>query len=265
MGQIFAGFFKSLNLTCLVSDIGTQLSNEKLVAQCNVIIFSLPISKTVTVIESLLPYISPEQMLVDFTSLKTAPIQAMLKSKAEVLGMHPMFGPGTESLKGQTIIYCASRKGKQTDSFLELFKKAGLKLKASTPEKHDRMMSLIQALNHTNALVMAKVISEFGEELKESLEYSGPVYLMRFDLIARMLSQSPELYADLALENPFGREVFDKWQESARLISEIIANGDKQGFIDYFSQAAKSFSPILNSGLERSNKIIKYLTELEEE
>ena len=77
--------------------------------QCDLVIVSVPIRDTVRVIEEIAPLLTQDQLLCDLTSLKVAPVDAMLKSKAQVIGLHPMFGPTVSSLRHQTIIVCPAR------------------------------------------------------------------------------------------------------------------------------------------------------------
>lgn len=107
MGQWFEAFFEKRGYEVLISSRRTPLSNKELVQKSDVVIISVPIRVTVEIIKEVGPYIAPEALLMDFTSLKKASVEAMLKySKSEVMGAHPLFGPNIESLKGQTIILC---------------------------------------------------------------------------------------------------------------------------------------------------------------
>ena len=50
-------------------------------------------------------------LLMDVTSIKEAPVKAMLEStKASVVGTHPMFGPSVHSLQGQRVVLCLERR-----------------------------------------------------------------------------------------------------------------------------------------------------------
>ena len=72
-------------------------------------VVSVPIGSTVPVIREIAPLLTCDQLLCDLTSLKVAPVKAMLRSSAQVVGLHPMFGPNTGSLAGQTIIATPAR------------------------------------------------------------------------------------------------------------------------------------------------------------
>ena len=66
---------------------------------CDLVVVSVPIRDTVRVIGEIAPFLREDQLLCDFTSLKTGPVAAMLRSKAAVIGLHPMFGPTVSSIR----------------------------------------------------------------------------------------------------------------------------------------------------------------------
>ena len=49
-------------------------------------------------VKDIAPFISPEQIVIDITSIKGGPVEVMHKylPTAAILGTHPLFGPGAE-------------------------------------------------------------------------------------------------------------------------------------------------------------------------
>jgi hypothetical protein len=109
MGRFFAKVFKQAGWEVIVSGTKTPLTSRDVAEMADLIMVSVPIRTTVGVIREVAPLLSEEQVLCDLTSLKVEPVRAMLASRAEVIGLHPMFGPGAVSLRGQTIV--ATRQG----------------------------------------------------------------------------------------------------------------------------------------------------------
>ena len=92
----------------------------------SLVIVSVPIHDTVRVIDEIAPFLTADQILCDLTSLKVKPVEAMLKSKADVIGLHPMFGPTVSSLHHQTIIVCPARAGDaELQALLSIFRGGG--------------------------------------------------------------------------------------------------------------------------------------------
>ncbi|MFY9545509.1 MAG: prephenate dehydrogenase/arogenate dehydrogenase family protein, partial [Candidatus Methanoculleus thermohydrogenotrophicum] len=104
MGRFFAGVFEEAGWEVVVSGTKTPRTNQDVAEMADLVMVSVPIRATVGVIREVAPLLSEEQIFCDLTSLKVEPVRAMLASRAEVIGLHPMFGPGAVSLRGQTIV-----------------------------------------------------------------------------------------------------------------------------------------------------------------
>ena len=51
-----------------------------------------------------------ESLLTDFCSLKERQVECMLEnSKCSVVGTHPLFGPGEDSIEGRRVAICPGR------------------------------------------------------------------------------------------------------------------------------------------------------------
>ena len=90
-----------------------------------------------------------DSLLMDLTSLKAGPVRAMLEASAsEVIGLHPLFGPGVPSLEGQNIVLCRARGTRWLPWVRDIFGRKNANLIEATPERHDEVMAVVQALNH---------------------------------------------------------------------------------------------------------------------
>ncbi|MCM2325114.1 MAG: prephenate dehydrogenase/arogenate dehydrogenase family protein [Candidatus Woesearchaeota archaeon] len=260
MGKMFSRLFKDNGFDVLISDIGTKTTNEEIVKTCDAVMFSVPISVTASVIESLLPYAHKGQILMDLTSIKKPAIDAMMKSDCEVLGLHPMFGP-TLNLKKQTIVACKEREREKTTIFLELFEHAGMNVKIANAVEHDKQMAIVQGMTHFNAIVFGHALSKLELDLNETLGFTSPIYKMRFAMIGRILAQDAGLYADIELENPVMESVLKELDKSNEKLIRLIKSKDKEGFINYFNDAAKAFAGHKKESMELTNRMIKAISD----
>jgi prephenate dehydrogenase len=256
MGEWFSGFFSERSFAVLISDIGTRLTNEELVKKSDAVIFTVPISKTVAVIESVLPFTRKEQILMDLTSIKVPAVGAMMGSDCEVLGMHPMFGPFVKTMENQTIVLCNAREREKTKVFSDLFRKAGARLKISTADEHDRMMSVIQGMTHFSSIAMAHNMLEMGIDVDESISYTSPVYKINMEMTGRIMAQDPNLYAEIELYNPYTKECIERLVESSNTLLGIIEKKDKAAFIKYFEDSSRHMQKFREKALAESNKLI---------
>lgn len=268
LGKIFRKFFRKHGFKVLISGRNTKLTSIELAKKSDVIIFSVPIDATAKVIREVLPYIRKEQLLMDFTSIKEEPIKEMLRSKASVIGLHPMFGK-INSLRGKTIIVVPARPGKWMKLLVSLFKKGKIRIKITTAEKHDKIMAVLQGLVHFNFMALSATLKEISKEnnlsINDLLEYGGVIYRMRLGMIARILSQDPDLYADIAMLNKNTKKAFEKYEETAKKLNRVIQKKDKKGFEKLFNDSALFFGRFKGKALKESSYLIeqfsKYIKE----
>ncbi len=266
LGTIFKKFFISQGYEVLISGRNSELTSVDLVKRCDVVIFSVPIDVTKKVIEDVLSYTREDQLLMDFTSIKQEPIETMLKGKSSVIGMHPLFG-NIRDLEGKTIVVVPARAGDWQEWVLDLFKDAKLKVKITDAEEHDKLMAILQGVTHFNFITFGKILKDASEKFNvgfdDLLEYGGVVYQMRFGMIARLLSQDPELYGSIQIKNRYSQQMVGNYESAVRELAQIVKKKDKKGFVDYFKESRDFFDEdFRNEALVESTELIEHLSKI---
>jgi prephenate dehydrogenase len=257
MGGFFAGVFKRAGHDVLICGRNTRITCFDLAKECHLIMVSVPIRDTVRVIREIAPLLSPHQVLCDLTSLKVAPVDAMMESSASVIGLHPMFGPGVPSLRGQTIVVTPARCSDETlDSLLSVFGREGAVITLSTPEEHDRIMALVQGLTHFVTLMVADTMRRLSTTPRETSPYMSPVYQIEMGLVGRLLSQDPDLYGDMLRLNPFVKTVLCACGDSLKEIREIILSDDAGAFREIFLKNTLNFGEYCAKAGEETDYLI---------
>ncbi|MGL5800059.1 MAG: bifunctional chorismate mutase/prephenate dehydrogenase, partial [Plesiomonas sp.] len=106
LGQLFARLFTLSGYQVRVLDKDDWVNADALLDDAAMVLISVPISLTEAVIDRL-QQLPTDCILADLTSVKQAPLQAMLAvHRGPVVGLHPMFGPDLSSLAKQVIVYC---------------------------------------------------------------------------------------------------------------------------------------------------------------
>ncbi len=215
------------------------------------------------VILEVIPFLSEEQVFCDLTSLKVEPVRAMLASRAEVIGLHPMFGPGATSLRGgQTIVATppARCRPETLEGLLSVFRDQGAAITLSTPEDHDRMMAVIQGgLTHFGTLAKAEAIRRTGADVGETLAFTSPVYRIEMGLVGRLLAQDAGLYGDILQMNPAVPEVLGRFEEAVRTLREIIESRDDERFRAFFAENAGHYASYLAAATEETDDLINHV------
>lgn len=256
MGKVFSEFFKNLGYEVLISDLKTSLTPVKLAQKADVIIVTVPIDQTASVIKKFVHKLRPSQLVMDFTSVKEMPVKEMLKGKASVIGLHPMFNDSTFG-SGQKVIVCPARPGKWL-KWIEhtLGKEGGFILHKLTAKKHDQLMAIIQCLVHFAEFTFGKALQEVGMKVEDVLPFASPASSLKIEIAARLLSQDPNLYGNIQIENKYGQKFIKTLIKSSQELQGIIEKGDMNAFNKYFNKAAKFLGPYKEKAQKESDFII---------
>ena len=261
MGGVLSSLFRDLGHRVLIADLRTTPA-EQLVPQADVVVISVPIAVTEDVIRKLGPLLRPEALLLDVTSIKAAPLAAMLEStQASVVGTHPLFGPGSSSLIGQRVVLCRGRGEPWYQWLSQSLRARGLTITEAGAEEHDRAMALVQVLTHFQTQVFGLALARMGIPLGESRRFTSPAYLMELYVAARHFAQAADLYGPIEMRNPATREVTSQFQRAAQEIAEILASGDQARFDAVFQEVRAFFGEFAQEATEQSRFLIDRLVE----
>ncbi len=243
LGARFENYFKEKfpELSVEVSGRRTKLTNQDLVEQSDLVIFAVPIDQTIEVIESMMPYSRPSQIWTDFTSIKQQPIDAMLKSKAQVCGLHPLFGALPE-IENQTLIYCPERIDKiNLESLLCLLK--AFNLMSFSPQAHDDLMGVVQCASHMSDMVMGETLRQSGLDFETIWQVSSPSYRLKLEVMGRMFAQNPDLYADIATQNLSAPKFTNLFENATDKLAEVVSDRDRTTLIKSFEATKLYLTP----------------------
>lgn len=262
MGRVIADLFGDLGHHVMIADVDTALTPGEASASADVVIVSVPIDATVGVVEEIGPLVRPEALLMDVTSIKTAPMEAMLAAtRASVVGTHPLFGPSVHSLQGQRVVVTAGRGDEWRLWVEQMLRARGLTIVETTPEAHDRAMAVVQVLTHFSTEVMGKTLATLGVPIEDTLAFTSPVYMMELLMTARHFAQSPRLYGAIQMSNPRTSEVTRAFVRAAHELAEHVADQDRPAMEALFQEVRAFFGPFTDQALEQSSFLIDRLVE----
>jgi chorismate mutase/prephenate dehydrogenase len=262
MGALMVRLFGDLGHQVLVVDVDTDLTAADAAPVADVVVISVPIDATESVIRSVGPRVRDDALLMDVTSIKEAPIAAMLAStRASVVGTHPMFGPNVHSLQGQRVVVCRARGEEWADWVVRMLQARGLTVQETAPSHHDRMMAVVQVLTHFQTQVLGLTLARLGTPLDETLRFTSPAYLMELYVTARHFDQSPDLYGPIEMRNPATAHVTNAFGAAANEVADVLASGDRERFRQLFAEVRDFFGPFTHEALEQSSFLIDRLVE----
>ncbi|KKP39067.1 MAG: hypothetical protein UR28_C0010G0050 [Candidatus Peregrinibacteria bacterium GW2011_GWF2_33_10] len=258
LGAYFAKLFRNGDVKVLISDLNTKLSNEELIKKSDIVIFSVPLHLATEIIAKNIKFLRKDQLVMDFTSLKSLQIKEMLKSKAQVIGMHPMFGPSILSPKNQIVLYSPARTILEK-KFVKFIKSFGFIVEKIDPQKHDKLMSIVQVLIHFKAIVLGKALENLKIDIKDTLKVASPAYQMELAMVGRIFAQDPNLYGAIEIMNPESKKVLNILEESFNLYKDIILEKDLKKFCKEFEKTSDFMGGYCKKALDKTSKLFKYL------
>jgi prephenate dehydrogenase len=254
--------FGDLGHRVLVADVDTEIGAAEAAAAADVVIVSVPIDATEAVIAAVGPHVREDALLMDVTSVKRAPVDAMLAAtRASVVGTHPMFGASVHSLQGQRVVLCRGRGDAWADWLARTLTARGLVVTEATPEHHDRVMAVVQVLTHFQTQVLGLTLARAGLPLDETLRFTSPAYLLELYVAARHFAQSPALYGPLEMRNPELGAVTDAFRGAAAELAEVLRTGDQSAFEVMFAEVRAFFGDFTETALEQSSHLIDRIVE----
>lgn len=235
-GRWLRRFFEGrMGLTVLGTDqgqAGTQ-APEALLERCQVLVFSVPIRHTPAIIADYVRMADGRernQLWLDIASIKHAPVEAMLRSQAEVIGLHPMTAaPKSPTLKGRVLVVCEARLAHWRGWFEDLLAALRAECVYTTPERHDQVMALVQAMVHASHLAQAGVLGEYADRLGglgPLLPFRSAAFELDAAIIARMLAMNPSIYEDIQFGNPHVVPMLDALVRQIGELRACVVQGD---------------------------------------
>ena len=262
MGRFFAEQLSSSGHYVSILGRDGWLDARQLLEKADLVIVSVPIEQTVSIIEKAATYLTASTTLVDVTSIKTPIVRAMLdRHPGPVLGLHPMFGPGTDSFLAQNVVVCPARQQQAYQWFLDFIASKGGKLIECTPQEHDRMMSIVQAIRHFSSFGLGAFLAQEEIDLSRTLELASPLYRIQLDLVSRLFAQNGSLYLNVMLqeERP---QVISRLAATYSRLAESIEKGDRAALIAEFEATCSFFGQEACRAFEESNYMIDSLSHL---
>jgi chorismate mutase / prephenate dehydrogenase len=225
----------------------------------DVVIVAVPIDVTCDVVKEIAQHVREGACLMDVTSIKRAPLEAMLASVPEgvdVVGTHPMFGPHGIDFDRQKVVLCKGRGDASFARVKKLYETFGAETIEATAEEHDAQMALIQVLVHEKTMVLGSVLERLKADLGRSLQFASPIYRTELAMIGRMFSQRAELYADILTVNPEAPRLSHVFEQEAAHFARAVAMGDRDSVVTRFRQVADYMKDFATWAKRQSDAIL---------
>ena len=256
LGRLFGQMFGLSGYRVETLEQGDWPRADEILADAGLVMVAVPIDITCQIIDRL-GKLPADCLLVDVTSVKAAPLEHMLAvHQGPVLGLHPMFGPDVASLAKQVIVCCQGRDPAASQWLLDQMTIWGARLQQVEAKAHDEAMTLIQALRHFATFAYGWHLSREQANIDRLLTLSSPIYRLELAMVGRLFAQDPHLYADIILSSPQNLAMIRRYYQNFGEALGLLERGDREGFIEAFSQVSSFFGEHADEFLRESRTLL---------
>lgn len=159
------------------------------------------------------------------------------------------------------MVVCPGRQQEAYQWFLDFIANKGGKLIWSTPQEHDRMMAIVQAIRHFSTFGLGAFLAQEEIDLSRTLEFASPPYRMQLDLVTRLFAGDASLYLNVMLlgERP---QIISRLAATYTRLAELLEKSDRASLIEEFEIACNFFGQETYRAVEESNYMIDSLSRL---
>jgi chorismate mutase/prephenate dehydrogenase len=260
MGAFFARSFVQSDYDVRILDRDDWPRVEQLASGIDLCLLAVPIDATPAVAQRIGPHLPSGCVLADITSLKGKPVEAMLRAHAgPVIGLHPLFGPTTTSMDKQIVVASPGRHLEACQWVLDQLSLWGNVLVETSPEEHDEIMGIVQALRHFATFAFGQFLHSRGVPIFRTLELSSPIYRLELAMVGRLFAQDPSLYAEIVFATPERLSLLKEYIQSLQTNLALIETGNKAEFTARFREVAEWFGPFSEQAMRESTFLVDKL------
>ncbi|WP_372869701.1 bifunctional chorismate mutase/prephenate dehydrogenase [Shewanella sp.] len=263
LGRLFAQMFALSGYEVRLLDKDDWDHADELFEAAGLVLVTVPIATTCQLIRERLGNLPAHCVLADLTSIKGAPLKAMLEThNGPVVGLHPMFGPDVGSLAKQVVVVCHGRESDKYQWLMEQIGIWGARLVEADASRHDKAMQLVQAMRHFSSFVYGLNLCREQADIDTLLEFSSPIYRLELAMVGRLFAQSGELYADIIFAQQDSLTAISDFLDNYRDALELLKAGDRAGFIERFNEVSNWFGNYSQQFLTESRAMLQSVNDM---
>lgn len=243
LGEVTVADINPARAKEVASELGASAKPVKeAAAQAEILLVSVPISKTSETVRSLAEVAPKGALLADIASVKSEVVEVMrrVKTDIELVSVHPLFGPGAASVAGKDIVVVPVKPGKRYSELKKRLVELGARVTEMDAEQHDRLMAIIQCMTHFVLLAYLTAIKSM-KGLKFARGLRTPMFASLMNLAKAVLAGNPEVYGELQVHNRYARIMRSSMLEACRSLDVAFSAGDAKSAKTIFKEALAPF------------------------
>lgn len=230
MGQWFTKYFTRDGFEVTGHDSENKITGKNIIESdslvgailnADYVVLCTPTRRTPEIIRLIAKEMKRGTYLIEISSEKSKVVSSLSKMPAKInpICIHPMFGPGTKTIKGQNIISVPIKDAKKELTVAKsLFE--GANFVTIDAVEHDKKIAVILGLTHLVNLVFANIVSK-DEKMVLTEKMSGTTFRVQKTLAESIMTESPELIETI-IANPEIRRIAEEfWKDIGRLLTAV--------------------------------------------
>lgn len=267
MGQWFAKYFADKGFEVTGFDSENKIPGKKIIQsdslvgailKADYVVLCTPTRRTPEIIRLIAKEMKRGTYLIEISSEKSKVVSSLSKMPAKInpICIHPMFGPGVKTIKGQNIISVPIKDAKKeltvTKSLFE-----GANFVTIDAVEHDKKIAVILGLTHLMNLVFANIVSK-DEKMLLTEKMSGTTFRVQKTLAESIMTESPELIETI-IANPEIRRVAEElWKDIGRLLTAVQESKTEE-VVNYIKDCQERLAKHtdINESYKKLTKMVK--------
>ena len=267
MGQWFAKFFANNDFEVTGFDSENKVQGKNIIIsdslvgsilKADYVILCTPTRRTPEIIRLIAKEMKRDTYLIEISSEKSKVVSSLSKMPAKInpICIHPMFGPGVKTIKGQNIISVPIKDAKKELGVAKsLFE--GANFVTIDAVEHDKKIAVILGLTHLMNLVFANIVSK-DEKMLLTEKMSGTTFRVQKTLAESIMTESPELIETI-IANPEIRRVAEElWKDIGRLLTAVQESKTEE-VVNYIKECQERLEKHtdINESYKKLTKMVK--------
>lgn len=267
MGQWFAKYFADKGFEVTGFDSENKIPGKNIIQsdslvggilKADYVVLCTPTRRTPEIIRLIAKEMKRGTYLIEISSEKSKVVSSLSKMPAKInpICIHPMFGPGVKTIKGQNIISVPIKDAKKeltvTKSLFE-----GANFVTIDAVEHDKKIAVILGLTHLMNLVFANIVSK-DEKMLLTEKMSGTTFRVQKTLAESIMTESPELIETI-IANPEIRRVAEElWKDIGRLLTAVQESKTEE-VVNYIKDCQERLAKHtdINESYKKLTKMVK--------
>ena len=267
MGQWFTKFFASKDFEVTGYDSENKIQGKNItvsdslvgsILKADYVVLCTPTRRTPEIIRLIAKEMKRDTYLIEISSEKSKVVSSLSKMPAKInpICIHPMFGPGVKTIKGQNIISVPIKDAKKELTVAKsLFE--GANFVTIDAAEHDKKIAVILGLTHLMNLVFANIVSK-DEKMLLTEKMSGTTFRVQKTLAESIMTESPELIETI-IANPEIRRVAEElWKDIGRLLTAVQESKTEE-VVNYIKECQERLEKHtdINESYKKLTKMVK--------